>query len=81
MKDRDLPAEMQGMSTDEREKYVQEISQKRQAIQEQIMELYKEREAYIAAQKELNKNDNALGDVLISALREQAEMNGFTFEE
>jgi hypothetical protein len=45
------------------------------------MELYKEREAYIDNQKELNKDENALGDVLVTALREQAETNGFTFEE
>lgn len=81
MKDQDLPEEMQGMSTEERKNYVEELSQKRAEIQKQITELYKEREAYIAEQQKLNEDDNALGDALVTALREQAETNGFEFED
>jgi hypothetical protein len=81
MKDRDLPEEMKGMSKEERKVYIEELRQKREEIQKQIMVLYKEREAFIAEQQKQDENDNALGNVLVTALREQAEINGFEFTE
>lgn len=81
MKDQDLPEEMQGMSKGERKEYIETLSQKRENVQKQIKELYKERELFISEQQKVNEDDNALGDVLVTALREQAEMNGFEFAE
>ncbi|MBN2531638.1 MAG: VWA domain-containing protein [Spirochaetales bacterium] len=79
--DRDLPEEMQGMTKEERKNYIEGLSKKREEIQDKIMELYKERETYISEQKKLNEKDTSLGDVIITALREQAETNGFVFEK
>jgi hypothetical protein len=81
MKESDLPEEMQGMTKEERKAYVEEMSRKRQEIQDKIMVLYKEREVYIAEQQTRDDESKELGDALVAALREQAEAGGFTFAE
>lgn len=78
----ELPAEMQEMSTEEREIYVEEQAQKRQALREQIARLDKERRAYIAEERARGEKSsaNGLDEVLQDGIRSLAEDKGFTFD-
>jgi hypothetical protein len=74
----ELCEEMKKMKPEEREKYVKDMLKKRDEIQKQIVELSKERDAYI--QEEIKKNpsaeDKAFGAAVRKAIRDQAEAKG-----
>lgn len=76
-----LPGEMKGMSQAEREKYVAGKSKERKAIQAEIRDLNKKRQAFI---DEANKNDAegdvTLGRAVIKTVRVKAKKAGFTVE-
>ena len=67
-----LPPEMQGMSVPQRKDYVAQKANERKAIQEEIQELNRKRQAYIAAHSE-KENETMLDDALIKAIREKAK--------
>lgn len=78
----ELPAEMRQLSLAERKAYLDDMSKKRAAIQQQITELNTQREKYVA--EELKKSgkstDKAFDAAMLSAIRQQAEQKQFAFE-
>jgi len=79
---KDLPKEMQGMSTDECKVYVAKKSKERAVIQTQILELNKKRIVYVAEKrKEHAEKDGVktLDEVVAQTVRAQAEKQGYQF--
>ena len=76
-----LPEVMKDMSTEEREKYVEEKKEEREQIQNAIKELDKKRRAYVAEERKKNAEENTLDAVMIKSLREQATKMNYTFEK
>ena len=80
--DKDLPTEMQKMSLEEKEVYVEKKKTKRQELQKQIRELGKKRDAYVRdRQKELAGNENTLGNQIEEAVIKQSAEKGFSFKK
>ena len=79
----ELPEELQELSLPEREAYVQEKSEKRAGIQQEIRKLDKDRRDYIAEEKSklAGEADAGLDDAIKEGLRSIAAEKGFTFEE
>ncbi len=82
-KDEELPAEMKGMSIEERKAFVAKKTAEREAVQKEIAELAKKRDEFIAAElkKSGEKNESSLDAAVKEAIRTQAEKKGFTFEK
>ena len=78
--EKNLPEEMQKMTADERVKYVEQMRNKREEIQNKINELNEDRRQYVA-QKMLEMPDNTLDAVLIKAVREQAGTKNYEFDK
>lgn len=78
-----LPAEMQNMSVEQREKYVAEKMAKRGEIQKEIQELNKQRGEFIQAEvaKQGLDQTKSLDYNLRQAVRAQAQAKGFAFEK
>jgi len=78
-----LPAEMQVMDIEAREEYVRELAARRDQIAEDIEQLAKKRQAYIALERErlANTGDEGFDAALIEGLKELARKKGFTFVE
>lgn len=74
-----LPKEMQGMSAEQRKNYVNQKASERKKIQDEIQELNKKRQAYIAAQPKANE-DNLLDGAMIKAIREKAKGKNLVWE-
>lgn len=75
-----LPSEMQGMSADQRKAYVQQKAVERKKIQDEIQELNKQRQAYIASHRPKGNEDSMLDVAMINAVREQAKGKGLVWE-
>lgn len=80
MKDEELPSEMRDMSKNEREKYIKEMSMKREKIKERINKLNAERRAYIEKKLKESGEENTLDRAIIGAVRESAGKKGFVFK-
>jgi hypothetical protein len=80
MKDEELPSEMRDMSKNEREKYIKEMSIKREKIKERINKLNAERRAYIEKKLKESGEENTLDRAIIGAVRESAGKKGFVFK-
>ncbi len=80
-KKEELPAEMQKMTAVEQKAYLQKKVKERAEIQKQIADISAQRAKYIQEeQKKSGKSaDKAFDNAMLSALRQQAERNGFTF--
>lgn len=74
-----LPKEMQGMSEAQRKDYVKQKAGERKRIQDEIQELNKKRQAYIAAQPKSN-DDTLLDAAMIKAVREKAKGKNLVWE-
>lgn len=74
-----LPEEMKSMTSEEREKYLEEKAHKREEIQKQIRSLNEERRKYVAEQMK-NNPQNTLDAAIINAIHDQAKSRGLTFE-
>lgn len=68
-----LPAEMRGMSIEQRKGYVTQKANDRKKIQNEIQELNKKRQGYIATQSQKESEDTMLDAAMIKAIREQAK--------
>ncbi len=68
-----LPAEMQGMSAEQRKGYVIQKANERSAIQNEIQELNKKRQEYIASHSQQANEDTLLDAALIKAIRDKAK--------
>jgi hypothetical protein len=83
LKDDDLPAELRKKSKAERQAYVKEKTAERGKIQKRIVELNKEREAFIAAEQKRQAaaaGKETLDTVILKAVREQAARANIRFE-
>lgn len=79
----DLPAELKGKSKEEQTKYIEHKKAERTKYQNQIGELSKKREAYIAEErKKISESDakKDLGSAIIESLVATAQKTGFTVE-
>lgn len=75
-----LPKEMQGMSAAQRKAYVDQKAGERKKIQDEIQELNKSRQAYIAAHTP--KTDDAMLDAaMINAIRGKAKEKNLEWEK
>ncbi|MCP4440977.1 MAG: VWA domain-containing protein [Aureispira sp.] len=83
IKEEELPEEMQKMDKEERKEYVGKKSKERNAIQKEIQELSTQRNKYIATEhkKMSTGTKNTLDEVMIKAVREQAEAKKFKFDK
>lgn len=83
VKDEQLPEEMRKLDVDERKQYVAKKQAEREAIQEQIQELNKERQAFVdKKRKEIGEGAaDTLDKVMVSTVREQAGKKGYVFGE
>lgn len=75
----DLPEELKGKSEEEIAAYVEEKSAERKAISEEIQELTKQREAYVAKKRAEMGDDSRLDAAMLKAIREQAAVKEFYF--
>lgn len=77
----DLPAEMQGMTTKQKEDYIQQKAKEREQIQKQIQDLNVKRLAYIEQKKlEMGEDNGGLDYAMLEAIKKQAIDKNFTFE-
>ncbi len=76
-----LSEEMKNMSMEERKKFIEKKSREREEIKKEIQELNKSRQEYVAKKKQENAGQDQLGDAILKAVREQAEENGFVFND
>jgi hypothetical protein len=75
--DKELPAEMKGMTVDQRRAYIKSKSDDRKAIQMEIQKLSNERAAYI--RKSSPKTEKAsLDDAMLKAIRDRAKAKQMT---
>jgi hypothetical protein len=74
-----LPEEMQKMSKEEREAYVEKKAKKRENIQNKIEELNKKRTAFLV-KKQSETKDNTLDAAMLKIIREQASKKKYSFE-
>lgn len=79
----ELCDKMKKMTPEERVKYVKEMAGKRDAIQKQILDLNKKRDAYVAEEQKKGgkKADRAFDEALRGALRDQAKSKGIAIPE
>jgi hypothetical protein len=75
-----LPEEMQNMTTEERNAYVDKKAKKREKYQKQITELDKQRRDYITQKIAENPEDNTLDAAILKIIREQASNINYKFE-
>ncbi|MDA7803149.1 VWA domain-containing protein [Crocinitomix sp.] len=80
VKEEELPDEMKGMTTVEKEKYISQKEADRAAIQKEIQTLNAKRTAYMDQQAGTNEG-NGLDKAMINAIKKQAMRKNFTFDE
>ncbi len=79
IKKEQLPAELQGKSTSEIERYIETKKRERADIQKEIQELNSKREVYIAE----NQKENAKGELenaMLEAIKKQAEKKNYKWD-
>lgn len=76
-----LPENMQEMTLEEKTKYIAEQQLKRETIKNDIATLAEKRQKFLDSKKAEKSEDNQLGSVLISTVREQAKSLNFSFSE
>lgn len=78
-----LPKEMQTMTHEQRVAHVAKLKAQRKTIQDQILQLAKDREEFLRKHREstARKGENSLDQAAIKAVREQASQKGFQFLE
>ena len=82
LKDEELPEELKGKSTEEKEAYIKQKSEERAKIQSEIGQLGKQRDAFIQQVKttQTGQTPNAkddFGTAVSKSLKEKAVLNGF----
>jgi hypothetical protein len=77
----ELPAELRDVKPEERAAVIDKAARSRAAIQSQILELNKQREAHVAAElkKQANAGAQTLDEALVETTRSQASALGYTF--
>lgn len=77
IKREELPAELRGKSNKQVEKYVEQKSKERLAIQQKIGELARKRQTYIEEHTQTAKGDD-LGKAIVSSIIQLARKKGYT---
>ena len=79
----ELPAELRDVKPEERAAVIDKAARSRAAIQSQILELNKQREAYVAAElkKQSTTGAQTLDEVLVETTRSQASALGYSFNK
>lgn len=77
----ELPKEFKGLNTDERAALIEAKSKDRKTLQADIKALEKKREAYVAKETATMAKSNTLDEVVVTAVRKQAEQSGFKYKE
>jgi hypothetical protein len=82
MKDEDLPDSLRKLDKTKRRAKVEEAARERGTIQKQILELNKEREQFLAAERKKRSpsQNETLDQAIVKAIREQAARHHLTFE-
>ncbi len=81
LKESDLPAAMQAMPMEEREKFVETQAVARAEIQKQIAEVSAAREDFLRkARANASGGKQSLDEAMLEAIRTQAQQKGFEFE-
>ena len=75
-----LPKEMQNMTAEERNKYIEKKAKEREKYQDKINELDKQRRDYIAKKIAEKPEDNTLDAAMLKIIREQASNKNYKFE-
>lgn len=81
LKKEELPKELQNKSKDEIKVYVEKKSKEREAIQKEIGELAKKRQAYIDAEAKKSKSQDDLGNAINTSVIAFAKVKGYTVEK
>jgi len=83
IKKEDLPENMQEMTLDEQQKYLEGMEAKRREIQAEINKLAAQRRHYIQSERRKMKErgDKSFDAAVIKAVRAQAELKNFTFKD
>ena len=76
-----LPEEMKEMNSEERTEYIAIKSEQRQQIQDSIQIFNDKRKTFVAEKRKEMAAENNLDDVMIKAIRQQAEDRNYIFEE
>jgi hypothetical protein len=81
LQEAELPLEMKGMSTKEREAYVAAMQGKRDKLQKKIAALHAEREKFVRDKMKSGSAAATLDEAIIRALRQQAAGKNFSFDK
>lgn len=81
VKKEDLPEEMKKMSKAERKKYIETKKKERETLQKEINKLNAQRQTYVAKERKENAETLTLDNVMLKAIREQAESKNYEFEK
>lgn len=81
IKEADLPEDMKKMTIDERKDYLAKKTAERAEIQQKVLELNKQREAYVATKRKESAKTDTLDTAMVKALRMQAEKKGIAWEK
>ncbi len=76
----ELPEEFKKLTPEQRKETLAKKTAERAEIQKKIGELAKERDAYVASKMKEQSKDTTLGKAVTSAVREQAQKKGVSFE-
>ena len=79
----ELPAELRDVKPEDRAAVIDKAARSRAAIQSQILELNKQREAHVAAEleKQATSGTQTLDEVLVETTRSQASALGYSFKK
>ncbi len=81
LKKEELPKELQNKSKDEIKMYVAQKTKDREAIQKEITELGKKRQAYIDEEMKKSKGQDDLGKAINTSIVALAKVKGYTVEK
>jgi von Willebrand factor type A domain len=76
---KDLPAEMKGMSIDQRKAYVKQKAADRQKIQTEIQSLSRKRQEFITSNTPKDEQGTSLDGTLIKAIKERAKSKNISW--
>ena len=79
--DAELPDEMKGMDAAQRRAFIEKKAADRARIQSQIKGLETKRKAHVATEKANMAKTRTLDEVVVGAVRNQAEQNGYKFKK
>ena len=79
IKDKELPEEMRGLTLDEKREYLAQKEKDREELKGWIMDLSKERSAYISKKLSEIPREDSFDEVVLEFIKEQASEKGITY--